>query len=92
MFEFRPNPIPAQPHDDVLFVNAQAPAQHLYDTAARRLGAVEDLLHLLERYPDSGLVDEVARLASAIVLLVSEAQFLFDLAQQRHLDADRRLT
>ena len=83
MFEFHPIRPPAQPHDDVLFVNAEAPADHLFETAARRLSAVEDLLCLLEHSPDRGLVDEVARLASALMPPISEARYLIELALQR---------
>lgn len=85
-------PLPAQPHDDVLFVNTLAPTDHLYDCASRRLAAVEDLLRLLESNPDSGLVDEVARLAPAIAPLVSEAQHLYELALDQRQRTARRPT
>jgi hypothetical protein len=91
MLEFRPCPLPAQPHDNVLFVNAEAPPEYLYETAARRLSAVEDLLCLLEHSPDRGLVDEVARLAAALLPPISEAHYLIELALQRRDDALRRL-
>ncbi|MCP8465502.1 hypothetical protein NK553_16260 [Pseudomonas sp. ZM23] len=84
MAERHPIPLIAQPHDDVLLVNPQASVDHLYDTAARRLNAVEDLLRLLESKPDCALVDEVARLASALAPLLSESRQLFELALDQH--------
>jgi hypothetical protein len=80
MYEFTPRPLPGQPHDDVLYVNTAASPLHLYESAARRLTAVEDLLSLLEHIPDCGLVDEVARLASALSPSISEARHLIELA------------
>lgn len=77
-------PLHHQSFEDVLFVNAGAPAAHLYDAAARRLAALEDLLRVLECHDgDDVLVQETSRLASALVPMAGEARHLYELAQQR---------
>lgn len=74
----------AQPHDDVLFVDAGAPAQHLFEAAERRLAALEDLLCLLADCPDEmPLVQGQARLVSALLPMAAEARQLYQLAQDR---------
>lgn len=74
----------AQPHDDVLFVDAGAPAQHLFEAAERRLVALEDLLCLLADCPDEmPLVQGQARLVSALLPMAAEARQLYQLAQDR---------
>lgn len=83
MFEFQPIPLTAQPYDDVLFINAAAPADHLREAALRRLTAVEDLLQLMEDDADRGLIHATARLASALAPLVSEARQLYELALEQ---------
>lgn len=82
-------PVNCQPYDDVLFINAAAPAEHLFEAANRRLQALEDLLHVLECHdvPDA-LLQETARLAWALAPLASDARQLYQLAwaaqAQRH--------
>ncbi|WP_152223985.1 hypothetical protein [Pseudomonas sp. SCB32] len=87
MPDFRPIPLTTQPHDDVLFVNASSPPDHLHETALRRLTAVEDILRLMEDDTDRGLIHATARLASALAPLVSEARQLYELALDRHARA-----
>lgn len=87
MPDFRPVPLTFQPYDDVLFVNASAPPDHLHETALRRLSAVEDVLRLMEDDTDRGLIHATARLASALAPLVSEARQLYELALDRHARA-----
>jgi len=83
MREFLPIPLSSEPGNEVLFINALAPAAELRDAAVRRLTAVEDLLQLMEDDSDRGLVHATARLASALVPLVSEARQLYELALER---------
>ena len=55
-----------EPHDDVLYVNPNAPADHLHEAAVRRLSALEDLLHMLEDSADEmPLTHLQARMAAA---------------------------
>lgn len=71
-----------EPHDDVLFVDPNAPADHLHEAAARRLGALQDLLHMLEDCADEmPLTHLQARMASALAPLAAEARQLYELAQ-----------
>lgn len=89
MLDFQPLSLAAQPYDDVLFVNAAAPPDHLREAALRRLTAVEDILQLMEDDTDRGLIHATARLASALVPLVSEARQLYELALDRHASMTR---
>jgi hypothetical protein len=83
MSEFLPVPLESRPYEDVMFINALAPAEQLRDAALRRLTAVEDLLCLLEDDSDPGLIRAVSRLAAALSPLVSEARQLYELALDR---------
>lgn len=71
-----------EPHDDVLYVNPNAPSDHLHEAAVRRLSALEDLLHMLEDSADEmPLTHLQARMASALAPLAAEARQLYELAQ-----------
>ncbi|SDJ16158.1 hypothetical protein SAMN05216189_101382 [Pseudomonas delhiensis] len=84
MSDLQPLTSLAQLHDDVLFVDAGAPAQHLFEAAERRLVALEDLLCLLADCPDEmPLVQGQARLVSALLPMAAEARQLYQLAQDR---------
>ncbi|MCE4069585.1 MULTISPECIES: hypothetical protein [Pseudomonas] len=83
MREFLPVPLTGQFGEEVLFINALAPAEHLREVALRRITAVENLLQLMEDDSDSGLIHATARLASALAPLVSEARQLYELALER---------
>ncbi|WP_069864591.1 hypothetical protein [Pseudomonas citronellolis] len=84
MTDLQPVTTLSQPHDDVLFVDAGAPAEHLYEAAERRLIALEDLLCLLAGCPDEmPLVQGQARLVSALLPMAAEARQLYRLAQSR---------
>ncbi|WP_325436822.1 hypothetical protein [Pseudomonas nitroreducens] len=83
MREFLPVPWTGQFGEEVLFINALAPAEHLREVALRRITAVENLLQLMEDDSDSGLIHATARLASALAPLVSEARQLYELALER---------
>ena len=81
MSDLQPVTTLSQPHDDVLFVDASAPAEHLYEAAERRLIALEDLL---ADCPDEmPLVQGQARLVSALLPMAAEARQLYRLAQSR---------
>lgn len=83
MREFLPVPLTGQFGEEVLFINALAPAEHLREVALRRITAVENLLQLMEDDSDSGLIHATAGLASALAPLVSEARQLYELALER---------
>ena len=83
MREFLPVPWTGQFGEEVLFINALAPAEHLREVALSRITAVENLLQLMEDDSDSGLIHATARLASALAPLVSEARQLYELALER---------
>ncbi|PJI50072.1 MAG: hypothetical protein CTR55_12205 [Pseudomonas sp.] len=83
MREFLPVPLTGQFGEEVLFINALAPAAHLREAALRRLTAVEDLLRLMEDDNDRGLLHATSRFASALAPLASEARQLYELALER---------
>ena len=84
MFEFKPLPFPAQSRRGVLFFNAHASALDLFDTAQQRMGALGDLLHVLENSENFGQPrQEIARLAAAFGLLLADAQALYEAAYDR---------
>ncbi|MDU4255193.1 hypothetical protein [Pseudomonas sp.] len=83
MREFLPVALTGQFGEEVLFINALAPVEHLREAALRRITAVEDLLQLMEDDSDSGLIRATARFASALAPLVSEARQLYELALER---------
>jgi hypothetical protein len=71
-----------EPHDDVLYVNPNAPADHLHEAAVRRLSALEDLLHMLEDSADEmPLTHLQARMAAALAPGAADARQLYELAQ-----------
>ncbi|BAN47040.1 hypothetical protein [Metapseudomonas resinovorans] len=81
---FRPLPLPSQPYDDVLFINAEAPSSHLFEAASQRMAALGDLLQILENGAHGDVLpQETARLASALGLLLADAQALHEAAFRR---------
>lgn len=79
-------PLRHQPFEDVLFINAAASAEHLFEAAARRLQALEELLNVLANHDGSeSLLEETARLAWALAPLASEARQLYEVAQQAQM-------
>jgi len=79
-------PLRHQPFEDVLFINAAASAEHLFEAASRRLQALEDLLQVLENHDSAeSLLQETARLAWALAPLASEARQLYEAAQQAQM-------
>ncbi|MBD9577470.1 hypothetical protein IB260_19265 [Pseudomonas sp. PDM23] len=62
----------------MLFLNTHAPAEALYDAAEDRLGAVIDLLAVLARVDqDNAPIRNVFQISRALLLLVSDAQSLY---------------
>ncbi|MCY1281561.1 hypothetical protein D9M68_270520 [compost metagenome] len=81
MTEFKPVPVPSQPYDDVLFINAGAPSSHLFEAASQRMAALGDLLQMLENGTRfTFMPQETARLASALGLLLADARALHEAA------------
>ncbi|BAN46442.1 hypothetical protein [Metapseudomonas resinovorans] len=81
MSDFRPLP---QPCRDVLYFNAAAPAEDLFDTAEQRMVAALNLLQILEFSDSKDFVQHQAtRLASALGVLLSDARVLYEAAQLR---------
>lgn len=84
MTDFKPLPLSAQPYGDVLFVNARAPASHLFEAASQRMAALGDLLLILENGAQGEVLpQETSRLASALGLLLADAQTLHEAAYRR---------
>lgn len=82
-------PLRHQPFEDVLYINTAAPAEHLYEAAARRLQALENLLQVLEQHDSAEtLLQETARLAWALAPLASEARQLYEAAQAAQMRAN----
>jgi hypothetical protein len=81
--DFTPLPPSSQPYRDILFINARAPSTHLFEAANQRMAALADLLRIMESGSDSALAQETARLASALGLLLADAQALHEAAYQR---------
>lgn len=82
--DFQPLPYPAQPHEDVLFLNPHASAANLFDTAQQRMAALGDLLHCLENSSAHGLLaEQTARISAALGLLLAEARALHEAAYER---------
>jgi hypothetical protein len=76
------------PRDATLFLNTGAPAEALYDAAEDRLGAVLDLLAVLEMVDQDNLpIRNVFQISRALLLLVSDAQSLY---QADHEQRGRR--
>ncbi|MEL7939501.1 hypothetical protein [Pseudomonas delhiensis] len=74
----------SQPHEDVLYVNLQAPVEHLMGTAERRLESLSVLLRLLEDSADEmPMPAGVARLSASLAPLLEEARQLYDLAERK---------
>ncbi|MED5609055.1 MULTISPECIES: hypothetical protein [Pseudomonas] len=83
MPEAKLEPLQHQSYEDVLFVNPNAPANHLFEAAESRLSRLEDMLRVLENHEGSDvLVMETARIASALAPLAGEAKQLYALAHQ----------
>ncbi len=81
----------SQPYEDVLFINERAPSSHLFEAANQRMSALGDLLRILESGSrTSALPQETARLASALGLLLADAQALHEAAFQRAREEQRR--
>ncbi|WP_271411079.1 hypothetical protein [Pseudomonas sp. Q1-7] len=90
MNDFKPLTTSSQPYDDVLFINAAAPAAHLFEAANQRMAALGDLLQILESGSRGDvLAQETARLASALGLLLADAQTLHEVAFQRAREEQR---
>ncbi|MDA8483223.1 hypothetical protein NNO07_09095 [Pseudomonas resinovorans] len=81
--DFTPLPPSSQPYGDVLFINTRAPSAHLFEAANQRMTALADLLRILESSSSGALAQETARLASALGLLLADAQALHEAAYQR---------
>lgn len=87
MTDFRPLP---QPCKDVLFFNASAPAQDLFDTADLRMNAVLHLLQLLEFSDSQDFTQhQAARLSAAIGLLLADAHALYEAAHLQLMRAQK---
>ncbi|WP_280348646.1 hypothetical protein [Pseudomonas sp. BN414] len=81
----------SQPYEDVLFINGRAPSAHLFEAANQRMSALGDLLRIIESGSrTSSLAQETARLASALGLLLADAQALHEAAFQRVREEQRR--
>ncbi|MFC4862752.1 hypothetical protein SA496_04165 [Pseudomonas sp. JS3066] len=81
---FTPLPPPSQPYEDVLFINVRAPSCHLFEAANQRMSALGDLLRIIESGSRNGaLAQETARLASALGMLLADAQALHEAAFHR---------
>ncbi|WP_152225888.1 hypothetical protein [Pseudomonas sp. SCB32] len=66
------------PREAMLYLRADAPADALYDAADNRLGAVIDLLAVLEMINQDDMpIRNVFRISRALLLLVSDAQSLY---------------
>lgn len=66
------------PREATLYLNANAPADALYDAAEDRLSAVIELLAVLEAVDqDSAPVRNVFQISRALLLLASDAQSLY---------------
>ncbi|MCO6057743.1 hypothetical protein NG726_13815 [Pseudomonas sp. MOB-449] len=90
MTDFKPLLPLSQPYDDVLFVNARAPAGHLFEAANQRMAALGDLLQILENGAHGDVLpQETARLASALGLLLADAQALHEAAYRRVQEEER---
>ncbi|QEY65724.1 hypothetical protein FXN65_06165 [Metapseudomonas lalkuanensis] len=87
--DFTPLPPSSQPYRDVLFVNARAPSAHLFEAANQRMTALADLLRILESGSGGALAQETARLASALGLLLADAQALHEAAYLRSCEEER---
>jgi hypothetical protein len=67
------------PRDATLYLRADAPADTLHDAAEDRLSAVIDLLAVLEGVnQDDAPVRNVFQISRALLLLVSDAQSLYE--------------
>ncbi|WP_137823877.1 hypothetical protein [Pseudomonas sp. D(2018)] len=81
MNDFRPMP---QPCKDVLFFNASAPAEDLFDTAELRMSAALNLLQLVEFSDCQDLTQhQAARLSASIGVLLADARVLYEAAHHR---------
>ncbi|MCY1261134.1 hypothetical protein D9M68_318350 [compost metagenome] len=87
--DFIPLPPSSQPYGNVLFIHAQAPSAQLFEAANQRMGALADLLRMLESVGDNALAQQTARLASALGLLLADAQALHEAAYQRSREEER---
>lgn len=66
------------PLDATLYLRADAPADALFDAAEDRLGAVIDLLAVIEMVDQDGTpVRNVFQISRALLLLISDAQSLY---------------
>ncbi|WP_342244942.1 hypothetical protein [Pseudomonas sp. OTU5201] len=82
--DFTPLSLSSQPYGDVLYVNIQAPSNHLFEAANQRMAALGDLLRILESGNGNNVLpQESARLASALGLLLADAQALHEAAYHR---------
>ncbi|MNT76884.1 hypothetical protein D3C72_2159420 [compost metagenome] len=87
MFEFKPLPSPAQPYRDVLFFNALARPESLFETAQQRMSAALDLLQIVEQRENRDFVQhEAARLSFAAGLLLADARALYEAAHERAME------
>jgi hypothetical protein len=72
------------PRDATLFLNTDAPVEALYDAAEDRLSAVLDLLAVLEMIDEDNLpVRNVFQISRALLLLISDAQSLYQAEHDR---------
>lgn len=72
------------PHDATLYLNANAPADALYDAAEHRLRAVIALLSTLELLDQHDLpTHNVLQISRSLRLLASDAQSLYQADHQR---------
>lgn len=84
MRDFKAFISPFQSFHDVMFFNAAASPEHLFETAQQRMTAAIDLLHLVEQADNSDFVQhEAARLAFAVGLLLGDARTLYEAALDR---------
>ncbi|WP_271106022.1 hypothetical protein [Pseudomonas tohonis] len=84
MHDYRPLNPHSQPHSTVLFVDTQASAEHLFETAGQRMNALCNLIALIERSEGGGPSTlDCSRLASALGLLAGDAEALYEAAHRR---------
>ena len=83
MADFKPLP---QPCRNVLFFNASAPTDDLFDTADHRMAAALNLLHILEFSDSRDFVQhQASRLSAALGVLLTDARALYEAAHQQAL-------
>ncbi|MBA5956881.1 hypothetical protein GIB64_05530 [Pseudomonas lactis] len=69
-------------NNPVLFLNVSAPSSELMDAANWRLGAARDLLEVLTvSSADDGFPRDVAKVSRALLLLMDDAESLYQAAR-----------